>query len=56
MTELNVNQLENLEGGTFWGNDCGNWGYIGGGCYIRTCKKKRFWITFSTYQELSGNC
>ncbi len=56
MKELSLNRLENLEGGTFWGRDCGDWGYLGGGCFIRTCKIKRFWFTVSTEQEMGGNC
>lgn len=56
MKELNVNQLENLEGGRFWGTECGDWGHIGGGCYVRTCTYDVFWIEVTSWQEFQGNC
>ena len=56
MKELSLNKLENLEGGKFFGTECGNWGYLGGGCYIRTCTYDAFWIEVDSWQELSGNC
>ena len=43
MKELNVNQLENLEGGKFWGWTCSDEYYIGGTCY-QTCQHQVFWI------------
>lgn len=58
MKELNVNQLENFEGGKFWGTDCSGatWGHVGGGCYVRTCKRRAFWISYDTVIQYAGNC
>lgn len=56
MKELNVNQLENLEAGKFWGTDCGQWGYLGGDCWVRTCTYDVFWVEVDSWQEYAGNC
>ncbi|WP_158838327.1 hypothetical protein [Polaribacter sp. L3A8] len=52
MKELNVNQLENLEGGKFIGKSCGGGGSIGGGKCVRTCKYQVFWIKVSEGPEI----
>jgi hypothetical protein len=36
MKKMNENQLQNLEGGKFWGWSCGPQFTLGGQCY-RTC-------------------
>lgn len=56
MKELSLNKLENLEGGKFWGKDCGNWGSLGGGCLVRTCTYSVLWIEVNSWQEYSGTC
>jgi len=58
MKELSLNKLENLEGGKFWGTDCSGatWGDLGGGCFVRTCKKMAFWIEYDSVQQYSGTC
>lgn len=44
MKELNANQLENLEGGKFWGKDC-YWQTSPGGCSeTYFCDYYTFWI------------
>lgn len=53
MKELNVNQLENLEGGRFWGETCST-GSIGGGQCVTSCKYQMFWVTVSTSQTISA--
>lgn len=43
MKELNVNQLENLEGGKFWGSDNCRW--EGNACYsYEVCDYYVLWI------------
>jgi hypothetical protein len=58
MKELSLNKLESLEGGKFWGTDCSGakWGSVGGGCFVRTCKKKAFWMTYATVTQMRGTC
>lgn len=51
MKELNVNQLENLEGGKFWGKTCGKTFELEEGSCYRVCTKFRFWIGFGTNVE-----
>jgi hypothetical protein len=49
MKELNVNQLENLEGGRkFWGTQCGtSYSIEEGSCY-QNCTHYVFWINNGT--------
>lgn len=59
MKELNVNQLENLEGGKFWGRtvSCGQtYSIEPGSCYVN-CRVtyQVFWVvTYDSGTELSG--
>lgn len=50
MTELNVNQLENLEGGKFWGRTDYDTFRLGNKCY-RNTRYQAFWITTSFKTE-----
>ena len=50
MKELNVNQLENLEAGKFWGETCGKTYEIAGRCY-QNCKYQVFWVVVSSGPE-----
>lgn len=52
MKELNVNQLENLEAGKFWGKSCGDsWSLEAGSCF-RSCSYSVFWIRVKKYSEV----
>ena len=54
MKELNLNQLENLEGGKFWGKEtvCTTAG-CATTCYTNTY---RFWIRSTKLESLTINC
>jgi len=48
MKKMNENQLRNLEGGKFWGWDCGPEITLYDGSCIQTCTHYVFWIKNGT--------
>lgn len=48
MKELSLEKLENLEGGKFWGKDCGQKYSIAGSCY-QNCTYRVFWVKTRGY-------
>lgn len=54
MKELNVNQLESLEAGKFWGRSCRTHDMGVGQC-LKTCSSYIFWIRTRTEYSIS-NC
>jgi len=55
MKELNLQQLENLEGGKrkFWGQSCGDAWYIGDQCF-QTCNNYALWINLTPGGYIQG--
>lgn len=47
MKKMNENQLQNLEGGKFWGSDCGPQINFPDGTCFTYCVSYAFWIRIS---------